>query len=58
MNEVTLAFDCPDNRTIDVKCASIVLFVTAGHEKMNMEIVLVNCADGQKLKPMIIFKRI
>lgn len=57
MDEVPLAFDCPPNKTVETTNAASVSIVTTGHEKTHMTVVLACCADGTKLKPLIIFKR-
>lgn len=57
MNKVPLTFDCPPNRTVTSvgeKCVSI---STTGHETTSFTCVLSCTASGDKLKPMLIFKR-
>lgn len=57
MDEVPLTFDCPPNRTIDRTGEKSISITTTGHEKTSFTCVLSCAADGEKLKPMIIFKR-
>lgn len=57
MDEVPLMFDCPPNKTVQEKNSTTVSIATTGHEKTSMTVVLACCADGSKLKPMVIFKR-
>ena len=57
MDEATLTFDVPSNKTVDVQGAKTMDVKTSGHEKTYFTVVLACCADGTKLPPMIIFKR-
>ena len=57
MDKVPLTFSVPSNKTVDVKGAKRVMIKTSGNEKMRYTVVLVCCADGTKLPPLIIFKR-
>ena len=57
MDETPMCFDMPQNTTIDTKGAKTILIKTTGHEKTHFTVVLACCADGSKLKPMVIFKR-
>ena len=57
MDEVPLTFDVPSNKTVDVKGAKTIMIKTSGNEKMCYTVVLVCCADGTKLPPLLIFKR-
>jgi len=57
MNEVPLTFDVPSNKTVDVKGAKAIMIMTSGNEKTRYTVVLVCCADGTKLPPLLIFKR-
>ena len=50
-------FDIPSNKTVDVKGAKTVMIKTSGNEKMCYTVVLVCCADGTKLPPLLISKR-
>lgn len=58
MDEVPLTFDLPLTRTVDNTGASTVTIKTSGHEKTSFTCVLACTASGQKLPPMVIFKRI
>ena len=57
MDKVPLMFDIPSNKTADVKCAKIIMIKTSGNEKTCYTVVLVCCADGTKLPPLLIFTR-
>ena len=57
MDEVSLTFDVPSNKTVDVKGAKTTMIETSGNEKTRYSVVLVCCADGTKLPPLLIFKR-
>ena len=57
MDEVPLTFDVPSNKIVDVKGAKTVMIKTSGNEKMCYTVVLVCCADGTKLPPLLISKR-
>jgi len=57
MDEVPLTFDVPLNKTVDVKGAKTIMIKSSGKEKMCYAVVLVCCADGTKLPPLLIFKR-
>lgn len=57
MDETPLFFDCPANRTVDKTGTKTVSIITTGHERMAFTCVLACAANGDKLKPMIIFKR-
>jgi len=52
-----LTFDVPSNETVDVKGAKTIMINTSGNEKTRYTVVLVCCADGTKLPPLLIFKR-
>lgn len=58
MDEVPLTFDLPLTRTVNKTGASSVLLKTTGHERTHFTCVLACTASGQKLPPMVIFKRI
>ena len=58
MDEVPLAFDLPLQRTVAPKGESTVNLRTTGNEKTSFTCVLGCTAAGQKLPPMVIFKRI
>lgn len=57
MDEVPLTFDIPMERSVAPKGDKAITNKTTGHEKAHFTVVLVCCADGKKLPPMIIFKR-
>ena len=58
MDEVPLTFDLPLTRTVNRKGESSVTLKTTGHEKTHFTCVLCCTASGEKLPPMVIFKRI
>ena len=58
MDEVPLTFDLPLQRTVAPKGESTVNLRTTGNEKTHFTCVLGCTAAGQKLPPMVIFKRI
>lgn len=58
MDEVPLTFDLPLTRTVNKSGASSIMMKTSGHEKTHFSCVLGCTASGQKLPPMVIFKRI
>ena len=57
MDEVPLTFDIPITTTVDKKGAKSVTIQTTGHEKASFTVVLGCYASGDKLPPMLIFKR-
>ena len=57
MDEVPLTFDIPLNCTVEKAGASAVTICTTRNEKSGFTIVLACQANGQKLPPMVIFKR-
>lgn len=57
MDEVPLTFDIPVNRTVEKTGTSTVSICTTGNEKSSFTVVLGCQANGQKLPPMVIFKR-
>ncbi|KAF4093698.1 hypothetical protein AMELA_G00004910 [Ameiurus melas] len=57
MDEVPLTFDIPVNRTVQKTGTSTVSIRTTGNEKSSFTVVLGCQANGQKLPPMVIFKR-
>lgn len=57
MDETPLTFDCPPSRTIDQIGVKAVPVLTTGHEKTSFTCVLACAANGDKLKPLVIFKR-
>lgn len=57
MDETSVSFDLPANKTINQKGEKTVFIKTTGHEKTNFTVVLSCLADGSKLPPVIIFRR-
>lgn len=57
MDEVPLTFDIPLNHTVEKKGTSTVSICTTGHEKSAFTVVPGCYGNGQKLPPMVIFKR-
>jgi len=57
MDEVSLTFDVPLNKTVDVKGVKTIMIKTSGNEKTRYTVVLACCADGTKLPPLLNFKR-
>ena len=57
MDEVSLTFDVPSNKTVDVKRAKTIMIKTSGNEKTRYTGVLACSADGTKLPPLLSFKR-
>ena len=57
MDEVPLTFDIPFTQTVDKVRTNSINIRTTGHEKTSVMVVLVCQADGQKLPPLVIFKR-
>ena len=57
MDEVPLTFDIPLKRTVEKTGTSAVNIRTTGNEKSSFTVVLGCQANGQKLPPMVIFKR-
>lgn len=58
MDEVPLSFDCPPSRTVETGGTTSIPICTTGNEKTSFTVVLACAASGQKLPPMVIFKRI
>uniref|UniRef100_A0A8C3UMK4 HTH CENPB-type domain-containing protein n=1 Tax=Catharus ustulatus TaxID=91951 RepID=A0A8C3UMK4_CATUS len=57
MDEVPLTFDMPLTRTVEKTGTPTVPVRTTGNEKTSFTVVLGVSSDGQKLSPMVIFKR-
>ncbi|KAF4790647.1 hypothetical protein TURU_138682 [Turdus rufiventris] len=57
MDEVPLTFNMPLMRTVEQTGTSMVLIKTSGNEKTSFTVVFGVSSDGQKLRPMVIFKR-
>lgn len=58
MDEVPMSFDIPNTRTVNTAGEKTVKLCTTGHDRTNFTVVLTVMADGAKLPPMIIFKRV
>ena len=58
MDEVPLTFDMPLTKTVNEKGDSSINIKTTGHKKTHFTCVLACTASGEKLPPMVIFKRI
>jgi DDE superfamily endonuclease len=56
MDETPMAFNLPNNTTIEQAGTKTVSILTTGHERSNFTVVLACMADGTKLPPVIIFK--
>jgi hypothetical protein len=57
MDEVPWTFDVPSNKTVGVKGAKTIMMKTSGTKKTHYTVVLVCCANGRKLPPLLMFKR-
>lgn len=57
IDEVPVPFDIIYERTVDVKGRENIKIDSTGHEKSNFTVVLGVTAAGEKLKPMLIFKK-
>ncbi|KAK6760910.1 hypothetical protein RB195_022106 [Necator americanus] len=57
IDEVPVPFDIIYERTVDVKGRESIKIDSTGHEKSNFTVVLGVTAAGEKLKPMLIFKK-
>ena len=57
MDETPVYFDLHGSRTVHPTDEKTVLVKTTGNERSHFTAVLGVCADGTKLKPMLIFKR-
>lgn len=58
MDEVPMTFDIPATRTVSETGVKTVKVTTTGHERTSFTVVLACAANGTKLKPMVIFKRV
>ena len=58
MDELPMTFDAPMNRTVSDTGDKTVKISTTGNEKTSFTVVLSCMADGTKLKPLEIFKRV
>ena len=57
MEEMPLTFDIPMTTTVERKGSKSVTIQTTGHKKASFTVVLGCCAAGDKLPPMLVFKR-
>ena len=57
MDEVPTSFDMPSNFTVEPKGTEDAKIITTGAKKYNFTLVLSVTSCGQKLPPMVIFKR-
>ena len=57
IDETPMFFDMPGNKTVNVKGAITVSIMTFGAEKQHFTVILLCLADGNKLKPAVVFKR-
>lgn len=53
-----MTFDLPLTRSVNKTGASSIMVKTTGHERTHFTCVLGCTASGQKLRPMVIFKRL
>lgn len=58
MDEVPMSFDAPIIRTVVTTAEKTAKVTTTGQERTNFTVVLSATADGTKLPPFIIFKRV
>jgi hypothetical protein len=56
MDEIPMAFDLPNNTTIDELGVKTISIRTTGHEKTNITVILTCMANRTKLLSLIIFK--
>ena len=57
MDEISISFNLPASRTINLKDAKVISIRITGNEKNNFTVVLAVIKDGLKLPPAVIFKR-
>ena len=57
MDETPMFFYMPSSTTVHNKWVKTILIKTTGHEKTHFTVVLACMASGEKLPPMVIFKR-
>jgi len=57
MDETPMTFDLPSTRTVNAVGERTIMIKTTGHERTHFTVVLSCMADGTKLKPVVIFKR-
>lgn len=58
MDEIPMSFDIPPTRTVAETGSKTVKITTTGNERNHFTVVLACAANGVKLRPMIIFKRV
>lgn len=58
MDEVPIYFDMTSNKTYEVQGAQNVMVRSSGHEKTRFTVMLCAFANGNKVKPTIIFKNL
>uniref|UniRef100_K7GDI2 HTH CENPB-type domain-containing protein n=1 Tax=Pelodiscus sinensis TaxID=13735 RepID=K7GDI2_PELSI len=58
MDEVPMSFDIPATRSVAETGTKRICVATTGHERTCFTVVLACTANGEKLKPMVIFKRV
>jgi len=56
MDQTPLPFSLADKKTLDMRGVDTVSILSSGNPKTRCTISLTVCADGTKLKPMVIFK--
>ena len=56
MDETPMAFNLPNNTTVEQHGTRTVSILSTGHEHSNFTVVLTCMSDGTKLPPVIIFK--
>lgn len=57
LDEVPVPFDIVHNQTVEIKGKEDVAISSTGNEKTNFTVVLAVMANGDRLPPMVIFKR-
>ena len=57
MDETPVYFDLSGGRTVHPTGEKTVLVKTTGNERSHFDADLGVCADGKKIKPMLVFKR-
>ena len=56
MDETTLQYNMPSNKTVHKIGAKTITIKTQQQEKLRISLILAICVNGKKLKPYIIFK--
>lgn len=57
MDKIPLSFDSPPNRTVNNIGEKTISITTTGNKKTSFLCVSVYWVNGQKFKPLVIFKR-